>query len=683
MNQLPECLPYKMKKMIKIKKQLQDEIAELRRKIKAVENASPKSLEKNQKSAQNEELFRVLVEQASEAILVIQDKKLQYANAKAVEVTGYSRKELTSSTFDQFIHPDDRRLIGVDDVQKSNSEDRIKHITCRVIDKKGNTRWVDAKFLRTKWAEKSAVLCFLMDITERKAAEEALRFSEAKYRQLVEYAPAGIYEIDMTTGKFISVNDVMCEYTGYTKEEFLNLKMWDLLREKSREKLLERYEKMMKGEPVPEEAEYEIVGKNKKKISFLVYTRIEYKNGQPVRATTVAHDITDRKKLEEELSKAQKLESLGVLAGGIGHDFNNLLSGIIGNISLAKLEVEHGENIIESLDEALRVSAKASALTRQLLVFSKGGAPVKKAASIVEVLRDSAAFTLRGSKVKCEFGIAEDLWPVKVDVGQISQVIHNLVINALQAMSSGGAIKLRAGNITLEAVDDIPLKPGRYVEITIQDHGHGIAPEHLPKIFDPYFSTKPRGSGLGLTTSYAIVKRHEGHITVESKVGKGTLFRIYLSATEELPAENMNAEGHVVKGEGRILVMDDEEDLRKVAERMLLKLGYKVACVRDGAEAINLYQETKGTEHAFDAVMMDLTIPGGMGGEETIKKLLKIDPEAIAIVSSGYSNDPIISSYEKFGFHGVVTKPYRIEQLSWVVRDVLSTDKKKRASRRL
>jgi PAS domain S-box-containing protein len=658
--------------MEKSKKQLLDEIGKLRQQIKGYENKPLKRCEKTQLFQPSSDLYRILVEQAHEAILVIQNEKIRFVNHKAAEITGYSKKELRSCPFNKFIHPEDRELISTDDIHNSENETPFKHRTCRLIDKENNIRWVDAKLLATRWAGNSAIICYLIDITKRKNDEEGLRNSEMKYRQLIEAAPAGIYEVDMTNGKLISVNDIMCEHTGYTKEEFLKLKMWDLLREKSREKLLERYEKMLKGEPVSPEAEYEIIGKNNKVISFLAYTKIEYKNGQAFRAHTVAHDITDRKKMEAELSKAQKLESLGVLAGGIGHDFNNLLSGIVGNISLAKLEAERGEDIMESLDEALRVASKASALTRQLLVFSKGGAPVKKAASITDVLRESTAFTLRGSQVRCHFEIPERLWPVKVDVGQFSQVIHNLVINAMQAMSKGGDMSLKAQNVTLNKIDALPLIPGRYVVIKLQDRGKGIAQENLSKVFDPYFTTKIQGSGLGLTMSYTIIKRHNGHITVESKEGKGTTFFIYLPATEEIPEKETDKVNHALPGEGKILVMDDEVILRKVAERMLLELGYEVQCVQDGTEALELYEKAKRSGQSFDAVIMDLTIPGGMGGTETVKKLLAIDSKAIAVVSSGYSNDPIISNYQEYGFSGVVTKPYRIEELSWVMRDVLT-----------
>ena len=672
-----------MKKMTQTKKQILNEITELRRKIKVFEQEMLNSPQTNQALGQSEQLFRMLVEQASEAIFVIQNDSIVYVNKKASEIIGYSKKDLLSRSFIDFIHADDRNLFVREETQDPRTMAETRHLTCRILDSGGNTRWVDATLLDTEWASNMTTLCFLIDTTEHKATEEALRISETKYRQLVEYAPAGIYEVDVPTGRFISVNDVMCEYTGYTKEEFLNSTLWDILKEDSLKKVIDRVEKMRRGEAVPALTEYEITTKDNRNLWIMVNTKLEYDDGKPVKATTVCHNITEKKQLEQEILKAQNLESLGVLAGGIGHDFNNLLSGIIGNISLAKLEAERGEDIMESLDEALRVSSKASALTQQLLVFSKGGAPIKKATSIAEVLRDSAAFTVRGSMVKCKFKIAEDLWPVKVDLGQFSQVIHNLVINAMQAMSKGGKIYLEAKNVYLDTIYDMPLTPGRYIFIKIQDQGVGIAQEDLPRIFDPYFTTKSDGTGLGLTMSYTIIKRHDGHITVESELDEGTTFLIYLPATDEVPEENTGLENRTVAGEGRILVMDDEEILRNVAERMLQEIGYEVECVRDGTEALEYYEKASQAGQAFDAVLMDLTIPGGMGGKETIKELLKIDPAAVVVVSSGYSNDPIMSSYEKYGFHGVVSKPYRIEQLSWVMRNVLSAGEKKRANRNI
>ncbi len=409
----------------------------------------------------------------------------------------------------------------------------------------------------------------------------------------------------------------------------------------------------------------------------LINSKIEYENGQPVRTTTIFHDITEKKRLEQELLKAQKLESLGVLAGGIAHDFNNFLSGIMGNISLAKLEADQGENIFEALDEALRVTSRASALTRQLLVFSKGGAPVKKTASITDVLRESTVFALRGSKVKCEFNITEGLWPVSVDLGQFSQVIHNLALNAIQAMPQGGTIRLHARNATLEALSGLPLEAGRYVKISLQDEGLGIPREHLAKIFDPYFTTKHQGSGLGLSMTYTTINAHDGHIAVESEMGKGTTFRIYMPASHEELVESEDREARLKKGAGNILVMDDDEAIRQVTEKILMELGYEVCCASDGAETIALYQDAARSGRPFDAVIMDLTIPGGMGGKEAIQELLSIDPQVTAIVSSGYSNDPIMSDFKKFGFRGVATKPYSIEKLSWVLHDVLMESKER------
>jgi CheY-like chemotaxis protein len=279
--------------------------------------------------------------------------------------------------------------------------------------------------------------------------------------------------------------------------------------------------------------------------------------------------------------------------------------------------------------------------------------------------------------VKCEFTIAEDLWPVRVDLGQFSQVIHNLVINAVQAMPQGGTIRLHAHNTALEALSGLPLKAGRYVKISMQDEGLGIPREHLAKVFDPYFTSKHQGSGLGLTMTYSTIQAHDGHIEVDSEMGKGTTFRIYMPASHEELVENEDRAARLKKGEGKILVMDDEETIRNVTKKILMGLGYEVRCASDGAETITLYQEAARMGRPFDAVIMDLTIPGGMGGKEAIRQLLSIDPQATASVSSGYSNDPIMSEFEKYGFRGVATKPYRIEKLSWVLHDVLMAAKER------
>jgi len=380
-------------------------------------------------------------------------------------------------------------------------------------------------------------------------------------------------------------------------------------------------------------------------------------------------EITERKRLEEELLRVQKLESVGILAGGIAHDFNNILTTILGNVSLAKDQVTPDDKIFDLLKEAETASARAQTLTRQLLIFAKGGSPVKETASIKNSLKESSLFVLRGSKSGCEFSIAEDLWPVEVDVGQISQVINNIVINANQAMPEGGIIQVAAENLIIEDGYGLQVKPGRYIKISITDQGVGIAENHLLNIFDPYFTTKQEGNGLGLATTYSIIKKHAGHITVESQLGVGTTFHIYLPASEKAVLEKEKVK--LIKGQGRILVMDDEAPLRKMVGRMLKNLGYKSEFAKDGAEAIRMFKEIKEAEKPYDAVILDLTVPGGMGGKEAIKKLLEIDPEVKAIVSSGYSDDPVLANFQEYGFKDMMPKPFESLSLGKVLHEVL------------
>ncbi len=404
---------------------------------------------------------------------------------------------------------------------------------------------------------------------------------------------------------------------------------------------------------------------------------IRDQSGTTLGVVLVFRDITNQLSMEEELLKGQKLESLGILAGGIAHDFNNILTGIVLKTQLARRNWARGNDpsqYFTSIDEATQL---ATTLTHQLLTFAKGGAPITKSASIRQLLEESTRFVLRGSKIKCNCLIEDDLWIAEIDPGQINQVINNLVINAEQAMPDGGTITLLAGNVQMTSQNRVgELATGRYIKISVEDEGIGIPPENLPRIFDPYFTTKEKGHGLGLAGTYSIIHRHAGYISVESEVDAGTVFTFYVPTSENPAAEIEEAQplsdteelGPV--GNGRILVMDDEEMIREALGELLKELGYDVAFARDGVEAIALYREALCQGLVFDAVIMDLTIPGGMGGKEAIQELLAVDPTVTAIVSSGYSSDPVMARYEDYGFSAVLAKPLRLDDVTQVLEKV-------------
>jgi signal transduction histidine kinase/ActR/RegA family two-component response regulator len=389
----------------------------------------------------------------------------------------------------------------------------------------------------------------------------------------------------------------------------------------------------------------------------------------------VVHDLTTQEKIENELLKGQKLESLGILAGGIAHDFNNIMTTVIGNLSLLKMYPNLSQELLVILEEMENACFGAKDLTQQLLTFAKGGMPVKKTVPLAGLIQDSAQFALRGSNVSCEFDLPEDICPVEVDEGQINQVINNLIINAGQAMPEGGTVFIKADNIKINKRQALPLTPGKYMKLTIKDQGVGIRKGHLGKIFDPYFTTKQKGSGLGLSTAYSIIKKHDGHIEVDSEMGVGTSFQIYLPASGKKPGKIDKRQQTPLKGQGKILLMDDQESIRAVMDKMLRQLGYDVTLSRDGAEAIEIYQKALTHGEPFDVVIMDLTIPGGMGGKEAIGRFKQIDPEVKALAFSGYSNDPLIAKYAKFGFVGVITKPFRVTQLSKTLYEVITQRK--------
>jgi PAS domain S-box-containing protein len=401
---------------------------------------------------------------------------------------------------------------------------------------------------------------------------------------------------------------------------------------------------------------------------------IKDKSGTIIGVVLVFRDITEQLRTEEELIKVKKLESIGVLAGGLAHDFNNILTAISGNIQLALRERQLPEDSRELLEEAAKASQRARNLTGQLLTFAKGGQPIRETASLEEVIRDSAEFVLRGSKSACRYHFPADLWLVDIDKGQISQVVQNLILNAVEAMPDGGNIEVTCENVGYAAEAKFALPaPVDYVKMSVKDHGVGIPANVLDRVFDPYYSTKQQGSGLGLAICHSIVSKHDGRITVDSSPGHGTTFSVYLPAVRQGDAARPEALRSDSPGrEARILVMDDEEMIRDLARVLLAKMGHEVLTAADGVEAVRLYQEALAAGKRIDLVIMDLTIPGGMGGQEAVGKIRALDPEAKVIVTSGYSNDRIMANFQDYGFRAALAKPFEIEELLEVVNRQLA-----------
>jgi PAS domain S-box-containing protein len=506
------------------------------------------------------------------------------------------------------------------------------------------------------------------EIIERKHSEEALRESEEKYRVLVENASDAI--VVARDGMLCFVNSKAIELSGYSAKELLSNPFTTVVHPQDRDMVQHNYLQRLSGKPVPMGYTFRCLHKDGS-VKWVEPSAVRI-SWEGVPATlNFLRDITEKHRLEEELLKAQKLEAIGVLAGGIAHDFNNILATIMGNVSMVKMDVSRNDKIYPLLEDAEEASKRAKALTRQLLTFSKGGAPVKEVTTISDVIVGCSTFALSGSRIGCDFNLPADLWPVKIDIGQINQVIQNIIINADQAMDAGGTIRISAANITVDMNHGLPLQPGNYVLLTFQDSGSGISEVNLNKIFDPYFTSKENGSGLGLTTAYSIIKKHDGHITVESQLGVGTTFNVYLPSSKEKIRKKSEDASVDIQGKGKILAMDDEEMIRSLIQEMLHRMGYEVELANDGKEAIGLYRQALATGKPFDAVILDLTVPGAMGGKETIGRLCEIDANVKAIVSSGYSIDPVMSNYKEYGFCGVVEKPYNLLKLGETLNEIL------------
>ena len=596
------------------------------------------------------------------------DGYTDYLNRRGIDWFGPNGENGVSDGWLRALHPDDAERVdkawtlAIASGDPYESEFRLRDA------RTGAYRWQLARAVPVRDDAGAVVRWFgtCTDIDEQKRTDEKIRFQA----HLLDVVAQSVIATD-TQGRVIYWNKFAETLFGWRADEAMGRDIIELTSPQMREKAAEILALLQQGKTW--NGEFPLQRRDGSVFPASVQDSPVYSDdGTLIGIIGVAFDLTEQKRMEEEVIKGQKLESIGVLAGGIAHDFNNILTGIVGNVALAKLFTKPGDKIDECLREAERAFARARDLTQQLLTFSKGGAPIKKTASIVDVIEDTVGFVLRGTNIRYHVEAVADLRAALFDPGQISQVVNNLVINARQAMADGGVLHIRADNCLLREREVGALPAGEYIRVRIRDEGIGIPPAHLAKIFDPYFTTKQSGSGLGLATTYSIVKRHEGHIDVESTVGVGTTFSVYLPASREtLPAPRSVA-APAVRGDGRVLFMDDEPSIRRVGGELLKSLGYHVDFAQDGSEALQCYRTALDAAQPYAAVILDLTVPGGMGGLDCLKQLRRLDPNVKAIVSSGYSNDPIMANYSEHGFCGVVAKPYHIKDLSDTVYRVVA-----------
>lgn len=506
--------------------------------------------------------------------------------------------------------------------------------------------------------DKTLLAAYSLDITKSKKAEEALRKSEHQYRIIFEKSPLGIVSFN-PAGEVQDCNDKFAEIMGSTKDKLLGF----YAAKYSTPIVQQALKQSTTGQIVYCEDSYTSVTGGK--MTYLRGIFSPLVPGSPeTEVIATIEDISEQKEHEKEQHKMDKLESLGVLAGGIAHDFNNILTGIMANISFARILLEKEHKASNSLTEAEKASRRAAELAQQLLTFARGGEPHKKMVSVKNVIQEAVSLMLRGSNVKATIEIPDTIHAAEIDEGQINQVLNNIILNSTQAMPGGGTLSIIAKNEFLLKSNNYKLPGGPYIKLTLQDEGCGISPEVKDKIFDPYFTTKLTGTGLGLASAYSIIAKHKGHIAVDSQVGQGTTFTVFLPSIGKSYPEHLEAisDNEPAQRGGNILVMDDEEMILDIAKTILGHLGYSVTTCKEGQECISLYQKSLEAGTPYWAVIVDLTIPGGLGGLEAAKQILAIAPSACLIVSSGYSNDPTMANFADFGFSAAMAKPYSVSE---------------------
>lgn len=622
--------------------------------------------------------FRESVIENATMLLAVTDSegRVSVWNRAAEEVTGYAREEVVGGAeiWDTLVpDPVTRKKVLKVVRGECTGSDTVENLEFTVQARDGEEKvlhW-NARLLRDDDDRLQGVVTLAEDITRRKRMEEEIKASEARYRGVVEDQTEWIcrFRPDM---KVTFVNEAFCRSFGISREEVLSSTIDAVLPEWFADFFPSAGE-----HPDLGRQNFTVEGKVKAKDEEETWHQwtvraISAPNGLVTEYQVVGRDITLVKKAEEEFIRTEKLLSLSDLAGGIAHDFNNILTSVMGNINLAKMKVSPDDFVYQRLTEAEAATMKAGDITRQLFSFSDLSEPEKETVDITDLVHEAASYALRGSKCKCRFALEPEPMAVMGDAAQILQVLHALIINADQAMPEGGTVTIGAGPVEVSGNDPIPIPKGRYIRVSVEDHGVGIKPEYMGRIFDPYFTTKKHGSGIGLAMALPIIKNHGGWMDVASEPGQGTTFSIYLPATVNDGCEQMTPVAITGVGSGSILLMDDEVGILETTSDILRHLGYTVATAQDGEAAVDAFARAQESGKPFDGVILDLTVPGKMGGLETMEKLRELDPRVRVIVSSGYLNDPIIKNPGKYGFYKSIGKPYLLEELNRILQDLLN-----------
>ena len=617
-----------------------------------------------------------------------EDGIITEANPAASKFIGASTQRLRNRPLGDFLKSFDvnpETILQPEKLQKFSWFDFLRTHQglncCGLLQREDGSRFPADFFIQQIGVSKDcAYFVHLSDTSERTKMEEDLRREKLFIASVLEILPSLVVVFDKD-GQILQFNRACEDLTGYSNEEVQYRSMYKLFIPREERQSVQEgvVQKLVEGEERTIEHENHWLAKNGEARLISWSNTANYnEQGEFIFGIASGLDITEKKRAEEELRKKEKLESISLLVGGVAHDFNNILTALIGNLSLAKFDSSGDPALEGRLDKAEKAGLRARNLARQLLNVVKDGSPVREVMGLTQIIPETVQFALHGSNIKSDISVPGDLYQVNVDPSQISQIFENLTINAKQAMSGGGHILLRARNVSVGEISERQELPEplseKYVEITFRDDGPGMEKEVRDRIFQPYFTTKARGTGIGLTTCYSIAKNHRGLLKVESEPGEGTTFTLYLPAMEKTVETKEEEEQTLRRGSGRILVVDDEKPIRQLLKEMLSTFGYKSEGAKDGPLGVEAYKKSIEEKEPFDLVIMDLTIPGEMSGTETMAEIQKMDPEAKGLLTSGYPNAEPMREFAKYGFSGAVAKPYNMQELIKALQNILKPE---------